>query len=383
MATKNFTEIDTEKLRTQFLQLIEEYTGDLLYPGDERRILAEALVYVFSTAVSAANEQCKARLLQYARGYQLDALGERVNCHRKPAEPATVKLSFTLATARPNDITVPAGTTVTADNKVLFTTDETAIIKAGSLSVDEVQATATKGGADTNGIPAGAIKSFVDKVPFITGVTNTTESSGGDNGEPYPLEVDPQNGDDGAGDEKYRQRIKLAPAAFSAAGTAARYEYYTRTASSNVEGVKVTSVQEAGRVDIYITETGGADPSEGTIQKVTETLQSDEVRALNDRVTVQAPEAVPYDIDLTYYVLQADESASVKAIEGAGGAIQQYISYQQADIGRDINPDRLRAFLLDKCVRLTVTNPTYTAISESQIARFSGNLNVSHIIVKE
>ena len=383
MATKNFTEIDTEKLRTQFLQLIEEHTGDLLYPGDERRILAESLVYVFATAISAANEQCKARLLQYAKGYQLDALGERVNCQRKAAAPATVKLSFTLATARPNDIIVPSGTTVTADNKVLFTTDEPATIKAGSLSVEGIQATATTGGTDTNGIPAGAIKSFVDKVPFVTGVTNTTESSGGDDGEPYPREIDQQNGDDGAGDEKYRQRIKLAPAAFSAAGTAARYEYYARTASANIEGVKVTSNQQAGRVDVYVTEKGGVDPTEGTIQKVTETLQADDVRALNDRVTVQAPEAVAYDIDLTYYVLQAEESASVKAIEGTGGAIEQYISYQQADIGRDINPDRLRAFLLDKCVRLTVNKPIYSAISDSQIARFSGNLNVAHIIVKE
>lgn len=383
MTTANFTEIDTEKLRSRFLQLVEEYTGELLFPGDERRILTEALVYVFSTAISAANEQCKARLLPYAQGYQLDALGERVNCKRLPAAPATVKLSFTLATARPNDLTIPAGTTVTADNKILFATDAPAVIKAGKLTVDDIQATATTGGAATNGIPAGAIQSFVDKVPFVAGVVNTTESSGGDNGEPYPLAIDPENGDDGTGDENFRQRIKMAPAAFSAAGTAARYEYFARTASANIEGVKVTSDQTAGTIDVYITEKGGVDPTDGTLAKVTETLQADNVRALNDLVTVRAPEAVPFDIELTYYVLQADESASVEAIEGAGGAIEEYIAYQQGNIGRDINPDRLRAYLLDKCVRVTIKKPDFTTISDREIARFSGTLNISHVIVEE
>lgn len=383
MSIPNFTEIDTEKLRIQFLQLIEEHTGDLLYPGDERRMFAEALVYVFSSLISAANEQCKARLLPYAKGYQLDALGERVNCTRLPAAPAKVKLTFSLATARPHDITIQAGTTVTADNKVLFTTDTAAVIKAGQMEVTDVPATATTGGIITNGIPAGAIKSFVDKVPYVTGVINTTETSGGDNGEPYPLEIDNQNGDDGSGDERYRERIRLAVAGFSCAGGAAAYEYFAKSASANVEGVSVVSNQQAGTVDIYITETGGAEPTEGTLATVQAAVTADDVKPLNDKVTVHAPESVPYDIELTYYVLQADESASVKAIEGEGGAIDQYNAWQQGNIGRDINPDRLRAFMLDNCQYMDVTKPKRQAVSASQIARFSGKLTISHIIVSE
>lgn len=383
MATVNFTDIDTDKLKAQLLETAEEYLGELLWPGDERRIFTEALAYYLSVFISAANEQCKARLIDYASGKQLDALGARVNCTRLAAIPATVKLSFTLATPRPNAIIIPAGTTVTADNNIFFATNEAATIKAGELTVEGVTATATTAGAITNGVPAGAIQSFTDKLPFVTGVVNTAESAGGDDGEPYPKEIDPQNGDDGSGDNKYRERIKLAPAAFSAAGTSARYEYYARTASANVEGVNITSDQTAGTVDIYITETGGAEPTQGTLEKVNTILQSADIRAMNDLITVQAPESVYYDIELTYYVLQAEESASVKAIEGEGGAIDQYIAYQQANIGRDINPDRLRAFMLDKCVRMDLIKPEYTSISESQIARFSGNLNIAHIVVEE
>lgn len=383
MATVNFTEVDTEKLKNKMLQAMEEALQELLWPGDERRAFSEAMAYYLGVFISAANEQCKSRTLPGASGPQLDALGERVNCTRLKPIPATVKLSFTLATARPNAITIPAGTTVTADNNIFFATQAAATIKAGDLQVNDVLAIATTAGTVGNGVPAGAIQSFTDKLPFVTGVINTVESTGGDDGEPYPLEYDPQNGDDGTGDDKYRERIKLAPAAFSAAGTGARYEYFVRTASATIDGVKVNSNQIAGTVDVYITETGGTDPTPGTLEKVREKLLADDTRAMNDRVTVQAPTAVTYDIDLTYYVLQADESESTKAIEGQGGAIDQFIAYQQEQIGRDINPDRLRYFMLDKCVRMDIKQPIYTSVADSEIARFSGNLNIAHIVVEE
>lgn len=383
MSEANFTEVDTEQLRVDMLTRMEERTGEPLYPGDERRIFAEALAYALGVFISAANEQCKARLLPYAGGYQLDALGERVNCKRIAPVPATVQLTFSLATVRPNAITIPAGTTVTADNKVLFATNAAAVIRPGAVQVEGVQATATVGGSVTNGVPAGAIQSFVDKVPYVTGVINTTESSGGDDGEPYPLAVDAENGDDGSGDDNYRERIRLAVAGFSCAGGAASYEYFARSASANVESVSIISNQTAGTVDIYVTEKGGVDPSEGTLAAVTEAVTDDAVKPLNDLVTVHAPEAVTYDIELCYYVEQADESSCVKAIEGEGGLLEQYNAWQQGEIGRDINPQRLWAYLLQSCLRLDVTKPVFTTVSDSQIARWSGSMNISHIIVAE
>lgn len=380
MSELNFTEIDTEKLKNDMLERAEEYTGEMLYPGDERRIFIETIVYLLSVAFSSANEQCKKRLLKHADGYTLDEIGKRVLCTRLQPKPAMLELKFSLATARPHDITIPAGTTVTADNKVLFATNESARIAAGSLEVSGVLATATVGGIVTNGVPVGAVQSFVDKVPYVTGVINTTASSGGDNGEPYPLAIDPENGDDGAGDENYRERISLAPAGFSCAGSELSYEYFARSASSNVEDVKILSVQQAGRTDIYITEKGGAEPSEGTLAAVRAAVTDPRVRGLNDNVVVQAPEAVSYDIELTYYVEQADETTAVKSIEGAGGIIEQYNEWQQGNIGRDIDPQKLIAMLRDACNWVEVVSPLRTTVSDSQIARFSGNLNISHII---
>lgn len=386
MAEVDFFEIDTEKLTQDILQRVEDKTGELLYPGDERRVFAEAIAYVFGVFLGAANEQAKSRLLPFAKGYQLDALGERVGCRRMEPTPSTCALRFSLDTPRPHDIIIPAGTMVTSDNNVFFSTDARAVIPAGAMSIDGVAATSTTGGSITAGIPAGAITRLTQNVPYVSDVTNTTASTGGTDGEPYPLAIDSEHGDDGAGDDSFRERIRLAVAGFSTAGGAASYEYHARSATTAVESVSVVSRQAAGTVNIYITEAGGAAPSEGTLALVLAAVTDDAVRPLNDRVLVSAPEPVSYDIELCYYYTAADETATRQAIEGSdgqGGLIRDYIAWQSAKIGRDINPDRLRAFLLDSCVRVDVISPRFAAVSDGEVARWSGKLNVSSIVIAE
>lgn len=378
MSQANFTEIDTDTLSSEIVKKVEQRIGEALYPGDERRIFIDALAYVLATFASAANEQCKARMLPYAHGHQLDALGARYACDRIDATPSVCHLTFSLDTARPNDIIIPKGTTVTADNNVLFATDGQAVIEAGKLEVTGVKATATRGGAVTNGAPLGAIQTFVDKLPFVTGVTNTTVPAGGADGERYPREIDPTDGDDGTGDEHYRERIRLAAAGFSCAGSAAAYEYYAKSASSDVDDVSVDSNQDAGTVNIYLTATGGAQPTAALLDSVQKVVTGDHVKPMNDLVTVAAPEQIPYDIELCYYVNQSEERRHVTEIEGEQGLIAQYNKWQQGKIGRDINPQRLIATLLKSCHRVDISKPQFTSVSRSQIARFSGNINVTH-----
>lgn len=378
----NFTEIDAGKLKDEFLARMEVATGEALYPGDERRIFAEGVAYAMALFVSSTNESCKARLLKYASGYALDALGERVGCTRLKPMPACTRLKFSLAAVRSIATIIPAGTRCTADNVILWATDVSCAIPAGELTT-EVSTTATVGGSKTNGIPVGTVQTFVDDVPFVAGVVNLTESAGGDDGEPYPIALDTDNGDDGSGDDRYRERITLAPSAYSATGTAAGYEYYARSASSAVDSVKVMSNQAAGSVDIYICESDGADPSEETLEKVRSVVTADDVKALGDKVSVHAPVPVPYAIDIVYYCTQATLSETIQAIEGVNGAIAKYRKWQDSSIGRDINPDRLRAFCLDSCLRMEVNSPIYTEVSDMQIARWNGETITGHIIVAE
>lgn len=378
----NFTEIDPATLKDDLIARIESSIQEPLYPGDERRIFAEGVCYALAVFIASTNEACRSRLLKYASGYALDALGERVDCVRLAPEPAKTTLRFSLAAARSSATAIPAGTRCTADNTVLFATDESCTVPAGQISVD-VGATATAGGSDTNGIPAGTVQTFVDDVPFVAGVVNLTESAGGSEGEPYPEAVDEQNGDDGSGDNRYRERIHLAPSKFSCAGPESAYVYYALSASANISDVSIVSRQSAGRVDVYIVEEGGALPSEATIEQVTAALTPKDVRPLNDLVVVSAPTPEEYDIELTYYCTRDKETETIKAIEGPGGAIEQYIAWQDSKIGRSINPDQLRAMCLDHTVRLDLVSPKYTSVTKDRIAHFSGNINVSHVIVEE
>lgn len=152
----NFTEIDPLKLKDEMIARMEAAIREPLYPGDERRIFAEGVWYALSVFISSANESCKSRLLKYASGHTLDAIGERVGCSRLNPIPASTDLRFTLSTERPVATTIPAGTRCTADNVVLFATNASCTIPAGQLTVS-VSATATAGGSSTNGIPVGTV----------------------------------------------------------------------------------------------------------------------------------------------------------------------------------------------------------------------------------
>lgn len=377
-----FTEIDPSKLKDDLIARIESAVREPLYPGDERRIFTEGICYALSVFIAAANESCKSRLLKYASAYTLDALGERVGCLRLNPTAARTTLQFTLSAQRTVATTIPIGTRCTADNAVLFATDASCTIPAGQLTV-AVSATATAGGTATNGIPAGTVQSFVDDVPFVSGVVNLTESAGGDAGEPYPSAIDQANGDDGTGDNHYRERIRLAPSGFTTAGTAGSYAYVAQSASANVADVKVISDQEAGTVLLVICEAHGADPSQATLQEVLAAVSADDVKPLGDKVSVTGPTPIEYGIELTYYCSKAAESETVQAIEGRGGAIEQYREWQNSVIGRDINPDRLRAYLLDTCIRVDVQDPVFTSVSDVQIPRWNGRINVSHVTIEE
>lgn len=107
---------------------------------------------------------------------------------------------------------------------------------------------------------------------------------------------------------------------------------------------------------------------------------------MTDLVQVFAPTTVDYDIEIRYYCTKDNEAATIETIEGPGGAIDQYNAWQTSALGRDINPDQLRRFLLAPtdgtgALFVDVVSPTRTTLEKWQAARFSGSLAVSHEVV--
>lgn len=445
MADLSFLETDSELIYESFILALEQEVKEPLYPGDERRIFGDALVAVFVAAFNQVNEACKKKMLQYASGEVLDALGERYACARIVPTPAKTTLRFSINAPITSNIVIAQGTRVTPDNNIYFQTIENAVLEAGDTKVD-VEAECTLTGEAYNGYLAGSITQLVDLVPYIDSVKNIVDTYDGDDGEPYPDE------DDGTGDEHYRERIRLAPKSLSVAGPEAAYEYHAKSADASIADVAVLSdiqtLQKsepvtngkvylggygydigtisienaiagtdytvtyenelmvisligdladnetidfkinrdmAGRVLIVPILYGGVIPGEDIIQKVYEACSADDVRPMTDMVTVEPPEQITYDIDIVYYTTDDEESDCIESIEGENGALKKYIEWQDTKMGREINPDKLRALCLSPkegtgCNRIIVNKPEYQELVSTQVASFSGNMTVTHRI---
>ncbi|MBO5968591.1 MAG: baseplate J/gp47 family protein [Clostridia bacterium] len=151
--------------------------------------------------------------------------------------------------------------------------------------------------------------------------------------------------------------------------------------------IEITRVMY-GRVKIVPICAGGEIPDEEVLQDVLEACTAADVKPLTDYVQVEAPSVVYYDIELTYYTTKANQSEVVKNVEGDGGAIDQYIYWQGSALDRDINPDELRARILRPdwedglvgATRCEIVKPAFTELPGTTVARFSGNLKVSHVV---
>lgn len=454
----DFINVDPSGILTTILTTLENGCGEPLFPGDERRIFGEsALAPLFVALFNAVNDACRQRLLRYARGEVLDALGENNHCERHQADKATTTLRFSLASALGYNVVIPEGIRVTGEGKY-FASEETAVITAGDLYVD-VEGVAIAGGTEYNGISPGGINEIVDLylAPQLSSVTNTDETSGGTDIE---------------SDNAYRNRIRMSGNALSTAGPEAAYRYYAISADPDniadaVVNIYKTSVSKTLKplydqlaligdpayfcflggddfdldtlvvcksgtttpavidtdysvdytdglltiaelsggsienedIDVTITKTVGGTveitpvkydgtvPDQSLLDKVLATVTDPQIKPLTDNVIVQAPTTQSFDIELTYYTTAAEESACIATVEGDGGAIDQYIAWQQGGLNRDINPDMLSKLILapegDGAVgatRVVITKPVYTDLSSTVLAQFSGSKVVTHVV---
>lgn len=449
----SLTTTDASTIYKTIIASLEKSAGEPLYPGDERRIFGEGLVAVYVALYNSLNDVGRQTLLRYARGEVLDAIGERLDVKRLEGSPAKTTMRFSLSTPQDKNIIIPKWTKVTPDSENYFATDEIAVLQAGAYSV-EVPASAVSNGEKYNGYAAGTIGTLVDLIPYIETVTNLTETAGGDDGEPYTTE----------GDNRLRERIRLAPAKRSTAGPELAYIYWAMTADSSIVDAKAVSETEtttetlpvyAGRafkgggtlltdtlvvrahgqsaaavkdtdytvdytdtlltitvkgslenaesIDVTITKTlegqvkliplleGGQIPDAAMLAKVLDVVNAKDIRPLTDKVRAVAPEVETYDIEIVYYTTPESEAEVIANVEGTGGAIDRYNEWQVAALGRDINPDQLRKRILSPswgenqtgAFRVDVVKPTYKALDDTQVAKFSGHLTVSHKVESE
>lgn len=373
MSEFDFVEADSAKIYTEVISQLMTNCNEPLYPGDERRIFGEALALVFTNVFSMFNDRAQQRVLGFARGEVLDALGERLRVYRLKPTAASAVFRFSVSAPQAENIVIPAGTRITADGMVYFATNEAGVLQAGLEHVD-IEASCTEGGSEYNGYTPGSIGTLVDLIPFISGVVNTTITAGGDDGEPYTED----------GDNRFRVRISLAPASLSP-GTEAGYKYYALSADPDITSVEIDCPEDyPNEVNIYALMKGGAMPDADTLKKIVDTIEDANIRIMTDHVEAFAPYTVGYKIEIKYYCTAENEAATIEAIEGEGGAIDQYIEWQSGTMGRDINPDKLRALLFAAgAIRADIVSPSYDKLTKVTVAKPSGASVVTHEVVEE
>lgn len=358
----NFVETDAEYIASDIISRFEEYLGEALYPGDERRIFLQGISYLIADQLIHINETGRENLLRYATGNKLDGIGESYFLtNRLEATFATTVIKFTLSDAQSADVIIPKGTRVTPDGKAFFATDEEIVFPAKSVELEkEVSATATVGGISHNDFEAGQINKLVDTNPYISSVSNTIASD---------------NGSDRESDDEYRERLRIAPFAFSVAGPSNAYESIAMSASSEIGDVHAYS-PSPGVVEIAVIKDNGEIPTsnDDVLTLILDTCSAKDRRPLTDNVKVVPATGVDTNISVTYYVANNDTSKK-KAIESA---VDEYKAWQVEKIGRDINPDKLRSLMFSAgAARIEITSPTYTSLEENEIAKI-GTVTITY-----
>lgn len=347
-----FVDSDAEKIKAAVFNDYTSITGRTLAKGDPVRLFLLVVSEAIIRLVNNQNYIGKQNLLKYASGGNLDNLGAFSDTTRIPASAATTTLLITLAAKREQETIVKAGTRVTTDSGIYFATNEDAAVLAGNLTTT-VKATCQTVGTVGNGFLPGEIKSVVDMVAYVASIVNTTTSAGG---------ADEESDDD------YRERIHEAPEHFSTAGPTGAYEYWAKSANSGIIDVAVTS-PSAGTVEIRPLMTGGTLPKQELLDAVKTVVSADKVRPLTDNVSVVAPDEVSYDIAMTYYTDTGTAKSTIK--DAVAQAVNNYRLWQKSKIGRDINPSRLIADVMAVAgvKRVTLTAPTYTVLTDTQVAQ--------------
>lgn len=323
-----------------------------LYPGDPIRIFLYSQALREFQMRAIIDFSAKQNLLKYSTGSYLDNLAAARGVERLQASKATVTVKFILSATQPVIVTIPKGTRVSSGGDIYFQTTENIEIPAGTPNITAILE-CLDAASSGNDFTPGQINILVDPLPWISSVTNTDTSQGGSDAE---------------NDDSFRERIRLAPEGYSVAGPSGAYEYLAKQYNSSISDIKVSS-PSAGTVDIRVLLQNGVIPDSTFLTGLKDYLSDKTRRPLTDNVTVNAPDAVSYDITLTYYILTDNAAASTTIQANVNQAVQDYIVWQKSKIGRDINPSELISRLMAAgAKRVELTNPMYTAITDMQIA---------------
>ncbi|POG01002.1 baseplate protein [Pseudomonas putida] len=330
LSKPEFVKIDPAAVEAALIARYEEKSGKTLYPAQVERLFIDLIAYARSRVDMAIQNAGEQLLVRFANGVILDYLGELVATPRLLATSARCQIRFSVPAISTQPVYIAAGTRVsTQDGKLIFTTDQEVSIAPGQLRVD-VSATCLTPGTQGNDWALGQINVISNTPVAALVASNITVTADGAEDEE---------------DDRYRERIILAPEAFSNAGSRGAYRYHALAVHQSIIDVAVHGPDEGqpdGHVALYpLTSTGL--PSADLLEQVKSRLSGEKVRPLCDTVHVLMPTEVPYTIKagLTFYDI-AEQSVVMAAAQEAA---QLYAAGRRAKLGLDLVREQLTSVL--------------------------------------
>lgn len=321
-----FIDRDPEAITVDLIQRYEAMTGKTLYPAQVDRLFIDLLAYCVTLVRVGIQEAAKQNLVAYARAPVLDYLGELVGVYRLPAQPARTQIRLTFTQPLAQAVAVPAGTRVAATGGAYFQATAESVVLPPAAYVD-IDVAAVDPGPAGNGWLAGQINVLVDDIGVPVAKVESLAVTAG--------------GADAEDDSRLRERIRLAPEAFSVAGSIGAYRHHAMRAHQDILDVAVVRVRP-GVVRLHVLTKGGV-PDNSIIDLIADTCSDEKVRPLTDTVEIASPEVIPYTI-LAKLTLYRDAPANV-VLARARVSADAYVATNAATLGRDIVPSQIVAAL--------------------------------------
>ena len=360
-----FVPTDPEDIVTELTALYEAIFDTTVQPASPDQLFIRYVAAIIIQERVQNNYTGNQNIPSRAEGKNLDALAELTYSKERPAaKAATCTMRFSISEAQKSAVLIPAGTRITDTNKTLvWVTLEDNYIPIGETYIDVENVTCQTAGTAGNGYTPGQINKLVDVFDFYTSCQNVTTSGGGS---------------DAPDDDEYYELMRSSMDAYSTAGARGGYVYWAKQESTEIADVIATS-PTPGVVKLYVLMKDGTAAGEEIKAKVLAACSADERRPLTDYVSVEDPESVDYRIRFTYYI-QEGGTESAEALEAAvREKVDQYVTWQCAKLGRDINPSRLISMLMETGIkRVDLTEPAFISLKDGsgtdtpQLARLDG-----------
>lgn len=306
---------------------LETALGRSLAPADVEVLILNPFAYELQLLRMTANNVFRQNLVDFASVPMLDYLAALVGVTRETATGAECTIRFNFVSGA-NAVLLPAGIRVqSTDGQAIFVTVAAVNVAANTSYVDIdaiCQATGTVG----NGYAAGNVSIILDPQPFITTAANLAATAGGNDAET---------------DDQLRDRVKIAPSAFSVAGPTEAYEFWAKTTDPSIVDVNCVTTAP-GVVTLYPLCSGGALASTALKDKILAVCSDSKRRPQNDTVLVADPTVVSYTIDVTLTLFNSAVPSEVLTTVNANLS-----AFQQAGINT-LGLDVVIAQIVGRCV---------------------------------